>query len=189
MYKKYVDGWIEVITGPMFSGKSEELIKRVKVLEYAKANILIIKPKVDNRGTSRHISSRNGTFVKTKLAKNVNDIHKLLTSKYDVLVIDEAQFFSNEIITYCNKKANDGLKIIVSGLDQNYLGKPFGPIPQLLALAEFVTKLTAICFRCHLTATMTYRKSKKGKVVEIGDSNLYEARCRACHFLGMQQNN
>jgi thymidine kinase len=173
----------------MFSGKSEELIKRVKVLQYAKANILILKPMIDSRGDATKIMSRNGTYTETKVIKNVNEIDQLLNDKHEVLIIDEAQFLTGNIADYCNKKSNEGLKIIISGLDQDYKGVPFGPIPKLLSFAEFVTKLTAICFECHnAAATMTYRKSKTGQVVQIGDLDDYEARCRSCHVKGMKEN-
>ena len=187
MYKKYSEGWIEVITGPMFSGKSEELIKRIRVLGYANMNILIVKPKVDNRGEVKKIISRNGTSVDTELISNIHELDKLLNKNHQVLVIDEAQFLEGDVAEYCNKKANKGLKIIVSGLDQDYLGNTFGPIPKLLSYAEFVIKLTAICFVCKNAATMTYRKSKKGGVLQIGDKESYEARCRSCHFKGMNK--
>ena len=189
MYKKYSEGWIEVITGPMFSGKSEELIKRINVLSYANMNILILKPKLDSRGIKNKITSRNGTSANTEVISNVSEIEKLLNSKHQVLVIDEAQFLEGDVAKYCNKKANEGLKIIVSGLDQDYLGNSFGPIPHLLSYAEFVSKLTAICFKCHNAATMTYRKSKVGGILQIGDKESYEARCRSCHFKGMKEIN
>ncbi len=188
MYKKYSEGWIEVITGPMFSGKSEELIKRAKVFTYANTKILILKPHVDTRGDEDKISSRNGISIPTKIIKNIEEIDKFLKEdQYEVLFIDEAQFLEGDVVNYCNKKANEGLKIIISGLDQDYRGIPFGPIPKLLAQAEFVTKLTAICFKCNSSAaTMTYRKSKSGSTIEIGDAESYEARCRSCHLKGMK---
>lgn len=188
MYKKYSKGWIEVITGPMFSGKSEEVIRRVRILQYASTNILILKPLVDSRGDKSKITSRNGTFVSTKLISNVNEIDDLLNKNHEVLIIDEVQFLHGDVADYCNRKANEGLQIIVSGLDQDYKGIPFGPIPKLLSLAEFVTKLTAICLECKNSATMTYRKSKSGSIVQIGDFESYEARCRLCHFKGMNSN-
>lgn len=187
MYHKYSDGIIEVVTGPMFSGKSEELIKRIKTLSYAGIKTLIIKPKIDTRFSENKIISRNGTFTNTYIASNVQEIKKLFQeNSYKALVIDEVQFFQKDLIPFLEEVTNKGVRVIVSGLDQNYLRKPFGIMPELLAIAENVTKLKAVCLVCKNAASCSFRKTESNKEFQLGDVEEYEARCRQCHIEGMK---
>lgn len=188
MYRKYSDGMIEVITGPMFSGKSEELIKRIKILSYANIKTLVIKPKLDNRFSEDEIISRNGISIKTYTASSVNEIKEMFdNNKYQALVIDEVQFFNEDLIVFLDDIANKGARVIVSGLDQNFLRKPFGIMPQLLAIAENITKLKAVCLVCKNAASCSYRKNKSQNEIEIGDFEEYESRCRQCHINGAKK--
>lgn len=187
MYHKHRDGLIEVITGPMFSGKSEELIKRIRILLYAEYKVLVIKPKFDNRFSSNEIVSRNGLKVKTLVASNVNEIKKLFNKSYNALVIDEVQFFDSSLINYVDELSCEGIRIILSGLDQNYLRQPFGIMPQLLSIADDITKLHAVCLVCKNAATCSFRKTKSQNEFELGDFEEYEARCRYCHKIGMDK--
>jgi len=188
MYKTFNDGMIEVITGPMFSGKSEELLRRVRTLEYAKMLPLLIKPEYDNRFSDDEIVSRCGVRRKTHSLKNINDVYELLKQdKYKAIIIDEAHFFGNSLIEVADDLANKGYLVIVAGLDQDYLRKPFGPIPALMAMAERVTKLQAICVVCQHAASTSFRKDSSNEQNLIGDYNEYEARCRKCHIMGQKQ--
>lgn len=183
MYKKYSDGLIEVITGPMFSGKTEELIKRITILSYAEIPTLVIKPKIDNRFSNSEIISRSGKSIQSYAVENVEDIKTLFNqSEYRALVIDEVQFFGEALVEFIDGLANKGVHVIVCGLDQNYLRKPFGIMPQILAIAEHITKLTAVCLICKNAASCTYRKTKNSDEISIGDMEEYEARCRRCHL-------
>ena len=183
MFKRYYDGIIEVITGPMFSGKSEELIKRIKQGSYAKIKTLVVKPSADDRWDQEKIISRSGSEVKTARVKTAKDILKLWNEEYKIVAIDEAQFLEKDLINVVSYLANKGVRVIVSALDQDADGKPFGQIPELLAIAEIVSKQTAICMRCGREATMTFYKGIKSKKIIVGDSE-YEARCRNCHYRG-----
>ncbi|MDW2829356.1 thymidine kinase [Mesomycoplasma ovipneumoniae] len=184
MYKKFFEGIIEVITGPMFSGKSDELIKRIKILTYANIKILVIKPLIDNRFSDCEIVSRSGLRIPTFSAKTTQEIKELFAKeKYGAIAIDEIQFFSEDIIPFLDKIANKGIRVIVSGLDQDFRRKPFGVLPNLMAIAENVTKLQAVCTICKRAATTSARLVKSDKQNLIGDSAEYEARCRACHNL------
>ena len=183
MFKRYYDGIIEVITGPMFSGKSEELIKRIKQAGYAKIKTLVVKPSADDRWDQEKIISRAGTEVKTGRINDAKDILKLWNDEYKIVAIDEAQFLEKDLIKVINYLANKGVRVIVSALDQDADGNPFGEIPKLLAIAEIVSKQTAICMRCGREATMSFFKGKKSKKIVVGD-NEYEARCRNCHYRG-----
>ncbi len=175
-------GWIEVIAGCMFSGKTEELIRRLRRAQIAKQNVKIFKPKIDNRYSTTAIVSHSDQFLPSIL---INDITEVLehSSPAQVIGIDEAQFFSNDIIEICNKLANDGKRIIVAGLDQDYRGNPFEPMPHLLAIAEYITKTLAICVVCGNPADKTQRKTKSSERVIVGASDIYEARCRKCHYI------
>lgn len=187
MYHKYSDGMIEVITGPMFSGKSEELIKRIRILSYAGIKTLIIKPKIENRFSENEIVSRNGSSIRTYIASNVEEIRQMFSyDKYQSLVIDEVQFFDESLLPFLDEIANKGVRVIVSGLDQNYLRKPFGIMPQLLAMAENITKLNAVCLVCKNAASCSFRKFKSENEIELGDIGEYESRCRQCHEKGMK---
>ncbi len=175
-------GWIEVITGCMFSGKTEELIRRLKRAQIAKQTVKIFKPKIDNRFSETAIVSHNEQQLPSSM---VDEAIEIYTQSKDaqVIGIDEAQFFSNELVTICNKLANEGKRVIIAGLDQDYKGIPFEPMPQLLAIAEYITKSLAICVECGNPADRTQRKTHSSERVIVGASDIYEARCRKCHYL------
>ncbi|MGX9372898.1 thymidine kinase [Mycoplasma sp. 3398] len=185
MYKRFSKGMIEIITGPMFSGKTEELLRRLRTLSYAKFNSLVIKPEYDNRFSDSEIVSRCGLKERTFSIKRIEDIYELLDkAKYDAILIDEAHFFGNNLISVADDLANKGYLIIIAGLDQDYRRQPFGPMPNLMAIAETITKLHAICVICQNVATTSYRKIKNKSLNLLGNYNEYEARCRKCHLLG-----
>ncbi len=175
-------GWIEVIAGCMFSGKTEELIRRLRRAQIAKQNVKIFKPKIDTRYSTTAIVSHSDQFLPSILISDINEILKHSDSAH-VIGIDEAQFFSNDIIDICNKLANEGKRVIVAGLDQDYKGVPFEPMPHLLAIAEYITKTLAICVVCGNPADKTQRKTKSSERVIVGASDIYEARCRKCHYI------
>jgi len=172
-------GWIEVICGSMFSGKTEELIRRLRRAEIAKQRVAIFMPAVDTRYDGLHIVSHSGTSLPSVMVESARDI---LTHSRDVDVvgIDEAQFFDNSLVDVCEQLAGGGYRVIVAGLDQDYLGKPFEPMPQLLAVAEYITKTLAICMVCGNPANRTQRVTKDEQRVLVGASESYEARCRRC---------
>lgn len=175
-------GWIEVITGCMFSGKTEELIRRLRRAQIAKQKVKIFKPKIDARYSKDSIVSHNDQSLPSIL---IDDIVEVLNHANDaqVIGIDEAQFFNEGIIGICNRLASKGKRVIVAGLDQDYKGKPFEPIPQLLAIAEYITKQHAICVVCGNPADKTQRKTRDSNRVVVGASEIYEARCRKCHYI------
>jgi thymidine kinase len=175
-------GWIEVITGCMFSGKTEELIRRLRRAQIAKQKVKIFKPRIDARYSENSIVSHNEQSLPSIL---IDDIIEVLNHSDDaqVIGIDEAQFFNESIIHICNSLASKGKRIIVAGLDQDYTGKPFEPIPQLLAIAEYITKQHAICVVCGNPADKTQRKTSESERVIVGAANIYEARCRKCHYI------
>lgn len=175
-------GWIEVIAGCMFSGKTEELIRRLRRAKIAKQNVKIFKPKIDNRYSATDIVSHSEQSLPSIL---ISDINEVLNHSADaeVIGIDEAQFFSNDIVSVCNKLANEGKRIIIAGLDQDYRGIPFEPMPQLLAISEYITKTLAICVVCGNPADKTQRTNKSSERVVVGASDIYEARCRKCHYI------
>ena len=175
--KKNDFGWIEIICGSMFSGKTEELIRRAKRVKLAKQKIKIFKPKKDVRFKKKKIVSHNENFLKSKIIERPSEILKF-SQNAQVVAIDEAQFFSNEIIEVCNKLANDGKRVIVAGLDMDYKGKPFGPMPNLMAIAEYVTKLHAICTKTGKMANYTNRKVDDKNLIMVGDKDKYEALSR-----------
>ena len=174
-------GWIEVICGSMFSGKTEELIRRVHRAEYARRKIQVFKPEIDNRYEKNHIVSHSKMKTPSQIVKNAQEIHDLVKYDTEIIAIDEAQFFDDNIVTVCDKLANNGKRVIVAGLDQDYTGKPFGPMPFLLAIAEYVSKLNAICVKCGNPASRTQRLTKSKETVVVGATDIYEARCRNCH--------
>jgi thymidine kinase len=187
MYQEFQLGWLEVITGPMFAGKSEELIRRIRILKYANKNIVCFKPTIDNRYSETAISSHAGGKYDAYPVKSVQEIEKYVTDDTDVIAIDEVQFFGEEIVPLLDRYADEGKRIMVAGLDLNFRGEPFGVMPILLAKAEFVTKLTAACKICGGAATRTQR-IVNGKpafyedpIVIVGASECYEARCRKHH--------
>tara|TARA_X000001036_G_scaffold405527_1_gene413594 strand:+ start:1452 stop:2027 length:576 start_codon:yes stop_codon:yes gene_type:complete len=175
--KKNNFGWIEIICGSMFSGKTEELIRRAKRVKLAKQKIKIFKPKEDIRFKKKKIVSHNENFLKSKIIERPSEILKF-SQNAQVVGIDEAQFFSDEIIEVCNKLANDGKRVIVAGLDMDYKGKPFGSMPNLMAIAEYVTKLHAICTKTGKMANYTNRKVDDKNLIMVGDKNKYEALSR-----------
>ncbi|MCC6371680.1 MAG: thymidine kinase [Bacteroidia bacterium] len=172
-------GWIEVICGSMFSGKTEELIRRLKRAEFAKQKIEIFKPDIDTRYHELKVVSHQGNeIMSTPVPSSANIL--LLASGADVVGIDEAQFFDNELPNVCKQLADSGIRVIVAGLDLDYTGKPFGPIPDLLAVAEYVTKVHAICMNCGNLAYVSHRKTSSEKLVELGETESYEPLCRDC---------
>ena len=175
-------GWIEVITGCMFSGKTEELIRRLRRAQIAKQKVKIFKPKIDSRYSSDSIVSHNEQSLPSILIENISDVLKFSIDA-QVIGIDEAQFFNEEIVSVCNQLASSGKRVIVAGLDQDYTGKPFEPIPQLLAIAEYITKQHAICVVCGNPADKTQRKISDSQRVVVGAAEIYEARCRKCHYI------
>jgi len=174
------NGWIEIICGPMFCGKTEELIRRLKRALIAKKNVSIFKPQIDNRYSANHIVSHNNNSIESKTIKNINEILKL-SKDSDVIGIDESQFFSNKIIDLSDKLANQGKRVIIAGLDKDFLGNPFGPISQLLSKAEYITKLYAICMQCGKKAFFSKRITEENERIIVGEKDKYEARCRECY--------
>jgi Thymidine kinase len=175
-------GWIEVIAGCMFSGKTEELIRRLRRAQIARQNVKIFKPKIDTRFSDNSIVSHSEQSLPSVLIDDINDV-LTLAKDAQVVGIDEAQFFSNDIVNVCNELANNGKRVIVAGLDQDFKGIPFEPMPQLLAIAEYITKTLAICVICGNPADKTQRKTNSGERVIVGASDVYEARCRKCHYI------
>ncbi len=175
-------GWIEVITGCMFSGKTEELIRRLRRAKIAKQKVVIFKPNIDTRYSSNSIVSHSEQSLPSILIKDVKEILDLVEDA-QVIGIDEAQFFSNDLIDVCNKLADDGKRVIVAGLDMDYKGIPFEPIPQILSVAEYITKSLAICVVCGNPADRTQRKTHSSERVIVGAADVYEARCRKCHYI------
>ena len=172
-------GWIEVICGSMFSGKTEELIRRIRRAEIAKMNTIIFKPNIDNRYSSNHIVSHNQSKMESILVEDINEILENST-EMDVIGIDEAQFFSNELIPVCKKLAKDNKRVVVAGLDTDFKGIPFGPMPALMCESDFLDKLRAICVKCGNPASFSQRITKDSKQVLIGETDVYEARCSNC---------
>lgn len=180
-------GWIEVITGPMFAGKSEELIRRIKRLEYAKKLVLVFRPRIDNRYSLDEVVSHSNVRRKSVIIDKASDILPLLRKDIYAVVIDEVQFLDFAIVRLCEKLANQGLRVIVAGLDSDFRGEPFAITAELLARAEYITKLTAICVCCGSPATKTQRIVNNqpahygDPIVVVGASETYEPRCRHCH--------
>jgi thymidine kinase len=172
-------GWIEVICGCMFSGKTEELIRRLRRAQIAKQTVAIFKPRIDNRFKADHIVSHSDQSLQSIVVDNVQDILQRSQSA-QVIGIDEAQFFPLELVDACDMLANYGKRVIIAGLDQDYRGKPFEPIPQLLSIAEYITKTLAICVVCGNPADRTQRITKQQERVLVGAKDVYEARCRQC---------
>ena len=177
-------GSVEVITGSMFSGKTEELIRRLRRAQFAGMKVEIFKPSLDKRYSENKIVSHDEKSIISTTVDNASAI-LLLASGVNVIGIDEAQFFDSSIVDVCNELADKGVRIIVAGLDMNYMGKPFGPIPALLAIAEHITKLHAICLRCGKLAQYSFRKSDEEQVVILGERDKYEPLCRICYNKAM----
>jgi thymidine kinase len=178
-------GWIEVISGCMFSGKTEELIRRLNRAIIAKQKVEIFKPVIDKRYHPGLIVSHNENSIRSTAVNFASDL-LLLAGDCDVVGIDEAQFFDNAIVEVCNSLANQGKRVIVAGLDMDYEGKPFGPMPNLLAVAEFVTKVHAICAQTGELASFSYRLNDDERQVMLGEKDTYEARSRSAFQKGMQ---
>ena len=176
-------GWIEVICGSMFSGKTEELIRRLRRVEIANLKAEIFKPAIDVRYDEVKIVSHDENKVHSTPVSNSQTI-LMLAHDVDVVGIDEAQFFDDQITTVCEKLALKGMRVIVAGLDMDYSGKPFGQMPNLLAIADYITKLHAICMKCGNIANVSYRKVAGGSQVLLGEKDIYEPRCRVCATLG-----
>jgi thymidine kinase len=173
-------GWIEVICGSMFSGKSEELIRRLRRAQIARQRVQIFKPKIDNRFSEDHIVSHSEMKIKSQLVAHPRDILELSDGRTQVIGIDEGQFFDMDLVYVCNRLADTGKRVIVAGLDQDFRGKPFEPMPQLLAIAEYITKTLAICVRCGAPANRTQRLGDNSDRLLVGATDIYEARCRLC---------
>jgi len=172
-------GWIEVVCGSMFSGKTEELIRRLKRAKFAKQKVEIFKPRIDTRYSDLEVVSHDENTIMSTPVETAAAI-LLLTSGVEVVGIDEAQFFDMGLIEVCNKLASQGIRVIVAGLDMDYLGRPFGPIPGLMATAEYVTKVHAICVRCGNLANHSHRTGVGDKLVVLGETDMYEPLCRYC---------
>jgi thymidine kinase len=178
-FSKEKRGWLEVVCGSMFSGKTEELIRRLKRAQIANLKVAIYKPATDTRFDKEKVVSHDANSIPSIPIEQVNDI-LLLAKESDVVGIDEAQFFEAGIIPVCEALVMQGKRVIVAGLDMDYLGKPFGPMPQLLAIGDFITKLHAICVQCGHLANVSYRTSEEEGTVVLGEKNNYEPRCRIC---------
>jgi thymidine kinase len=173
-------GWIEVITGSMFSGKTEELIRRLKRARFAKQNVEIFKPRIEVRYSTEEVVSHDENVIQsTPVDSSANIL--LLASDVEVVGIDEAQFFDDGLVDVCNQLADRGCRVIAAGLDMDYKGVPFGPMPGLLSIAEYVSKVHAICVRCGNLAQYTHRLSDSDKLIVLGETDIYEPLCRACY--------
>jgi thymidine kinase len=178
-------GWIEVICGSMFSGKTEELIRRLNRAKIANQQVQIFKPFIDTRYDETEVVSHNkNTISSSPVNSSLNIL--LMAGDANVIGIDEAQFFDSELVFVCEKLAEQGVRVIVAGLDMDYLGKPFGPMPALMAIAEYVTKVHAICMVCGDIATHSFRKINNNSLVMLGEQDTYEARCRHCFNEGIK---
>jgi len=181
-------GWIEVIAGSMFSGKTEELIRRIRRAVIARQKVRLFKPAIDTRYSENEIVSHDQVKVKALVVKTTDEIFSQ-SLEAQVIGIDEAQFFDESLVKVCQRLANMGKRVIIAGLDQDYLGQPFAPIPELLAVAEYITKTHAICVLCGNPANHTFRKTTDKDKVVIGSTDVYEARCRNCFRLAEQEVN
>lgn len=173
-------GWIEVIVGPMFSGKSEELIRRLRRAEIARQRVQIFKPVMDQRYANSEIVSHSGLGIRSDNVRTAAEVLQKVEPRTEVIGIDEAQFLGEEILGICIKLADSGKRVIVAGLDTDFMGRPFEPMPRLLAVAEEITKLLAICVRCGNPAVHTQRLIASEELIVVGASGMYEARCRRC---------
>jgi thymidine kinase len=173
-------GTIEVITGSMFSGKTEELIRRLRRAQFAGLKVEIFKPSLDNRYSERRVVSHDEKSIISTPVDNASAI-LLYAGEVDVVGIDEAQFFDSSIIEVCNKLADNGVRVVIAGLDMDFMRNPFGPIPALLSISEYITKVHAICMRCGSLAQYSFRKSEESQVVVLGEKDKYEPLCRSCY--------
>jgi len=179
-------GSIELITGSMFSGKTEELIRRLRRAQFAGLKVEIFKPSLDKRYSETRVVSHDEKSISSTPVDNASSI-LLLAGDVDVVGIDEAQFFDESIVDVCNNLADNGLRIVIAGLDMDFMGKPFGPMPALLAIAEYITKVHAICMRCGNLAQYSHRKSDEAQVVLLGEKDIYEPLCRGCYNKAMKK--
>ena len=178
-------GWIEVICGSMFSGKTEELIRRLKRAQFAKQRVEIFKPAVDTRYDDEEVVSHNDNRIRSTPVPSSANI-RLLANDVDVVGIDEAQFFDEEIVSVCNDLANRGIRVIVAGLDMDFKGNPFGPMPALMATAEYVTKVHAVCTHTGNLAHYSFRKAQNDDLVLLGEVEEYEPLSRAAYYKALQ---
>lgn len=191
MYNKPNGGWIEVICGSMFSGKTEELIRRVRRAQIARQKVQVFKPAIDTRYANREVASHNGAQWKAAPVKDITQLRALIEPDTTVVALDEAQFFGNDVVALCEELAHQGRRVIVAGLDMDFRGEPFGPMPSLMARAEQVRKLQAICVVCGGPASRTQRiingqpAAYDDPVILVGTDEAYEARCRGCHEISM----
>ncbi len=187
MYHRYREGWLEVISGCMFAGKTEELIRRVKVLEFAKKKVLVFKPAIDTRYGDTRVVSHAGSSLEGIVVAESQEILEYITDEVDTVAVDEVQFFDEGIVEVCEYLAGQGKRVMVAGLDMDFRGEPFGVMPRLITEAEFVTKLTAVCSGCGAPGTRTQRfvngepANWSDPLILVGASESYEARCRHCH--------
>lgn len=180
-------GSVEVITGSMFSGKTEELIRRLRRAQFAGLKVEIFKPSVDRRYSESRVVSHDEKSISSTPVENASSI-LLLAGDCNVVGIDEAQFFDSSIVMVCNELADQGKRVVVAGLDMDYTGKPFGPMPGLLSIAEYITKVHAICTRCGNLAQYSHRKSSEEQQVLLGEKNIYEPLCRECFNRARKKN-
>jgi thymidine kinase len=173
-------GSVEVICGSMFSGKSEELIRRVRRAQIARQRVQVFKPKLDDRYKRDHVVSHSDMTIPAELVGTAEEILHRVHDRTEVVAIDEVQFFGRDVTEVCEKLANLGKRVIVAGLDQDYLGRPFEPVPQLMAIAEYVTKTLAVCARCGAPANRSQRLIASDERIVVGAEGAYEARCRRC---------
>jgi len=179
-HSRVASGWIEVIAGSMFSGKSEELIRRLRRAKIARQKVQVFKPEVDSRFSNDHIVSHSEMRHESAISRNAAEVLAKIDADTEVVGIDEGQFFDNELVSVANKLAQRGIRVIIAGLDQDYTGKPWEPMPQLLAIAEYITKTHAICMKCGQPANYTQRTFESEERVAVGGEGMYEARCRKC---------
>ena len=173
-------GWIEVICGSMFSGKTEELIRRLRRAQIARQRVQIFKPKIDERYSEDHLVSHSEMRLKSEAVSSADEILQKIDWRAEVIGVDEAQFFDTKLVQVCNQLADLGKRVVVAGLDKDYLGRPFEPMPQLMAIAEYIEKTLAICMKCGNPANYTQRLVESSDRVLVGATGTYEARCRRC---------
>ena len=178
-------GWIEVICGPMFSGKSEELIRRLRRARIARKRVQVFKPVLDDRYSEYEIGSHADSRIPEEVVSNAREILQLLDWRTEVVGIDEANFMGPELVEVAQQLADSGKKVLIAGLDTDYLGRPFHPMPELLAVAESITKTLAICMRCGNPAKHTQRLVESAELIVVGATGMYEARCRRCFEAGV----
>jgi thymidine kinase len=189
LYKITKSGWLEVITGPMYCGKSEELIRRLRRVKIAKQKIKVFKPVLDNRYSKKDVVSHSGDSIEAVPVDHPEEILERIDDTIDVVGIDEAQFFHEDLVEICEDLADRGIRVIMAGLDRDFRNQPFGPMPELMARAEYVDKLHAICIQCGEPASRTQRlidgepAAVDDPVILVGASEVYEARCRSCHAI------